>query len=110
MDGSVWRGLTFLTSLTPPFSSPKPEDEAQWCEIQTGPGYKKNTKHTLKRRETTVENQLKIAKLTLGEEKGGKSLGLSRELSMAREIASDQVLEDAAVGWVGHLWYVNTLM
>lgn len=39
---------------------------------------------TFNGRETTVEDQLKIAKVTLSEDEGGKLLGLGLELGLAR--------------------------
>lgn len=59
--------------------------------------------HTLQWRETTVHDQLKIAKLPLAENDGLETLGLIRELLAARSIACDQVLEDTSVWWVGHI-------
>jgi hypothetical protein len=56
----------------------------------------------LKRRETTVHNQLKIAQLTLVKNDSRQSLGLSRELVVARGIAGEEVLEDTTVRRVGH--------
>lgn len=58
--------------------------------------------HTLKRRETTVHDQLEITQLALREHDGGEGLGLSGELSLAGSIAGKQVLEDTTVGSVGH--------
>jgi hypothetical protein len=57
---------------------------------------------TFEGRETTVEDQLEIAELALGEDDGRKGLGLGGELIVAGSIAREQVLEDAAVRWVGH--------
>jgi hypothetical protein len=57
---------------------------------------------TLKRTETTVHNQFKIAQLALSEDDGGKSGGLGLELVVAGSIASDEVLEDTTVRSVGH--------
>lgn len=61
-----------------------------------------DVQRTLKRREATVEDQLKIAKLALGQDDGGQALSLGRELGVARRIASEQVLEDTTVGRVRH--------
>lgn len=58
--------------------------------------------HTFERRETTVEDQLEIAKVTLGEDESRELLRLGLELGLARQIASEEVLEDTAVGSVGH--------
>lgn len=58
--------------------------------------------HTFQRREATVHDQLKIAKLPLGESDGRERIGLRGELFVTRSIAGDQVLEDTAVGWIGH--------
>lgn len=51
---------------------------------------------TLQRREATVEDQLEIAKLPLGEDDGGEALGLVGELLAAGSIAGDKVLEETA--------------
>lgn len=48
--------------------------------------------HTFQRRETTIEDQLEIAKVTLRQGEGGKLLGLSQELGLARQIAGKEVL------------------
>jgi hypothetical protein len=57
---------------------------------------------TFNGREATVEDQLKIAKVTLSEDEGGKLLGLGLELGLARQIAGEEVLEDTTVRSVGH--------
>lgn len=57
---------------------------------------------TFKGREATVEDELKIAKLALGQHDGCQCLGLSGELGMARSVAGDQVLQDATMGRVRH--------
>jgi hypothetical protein len=57
---------------------------------------------TLKRRETTVHDQLQITQLALLEHDSGEGLGLSGELSLAGSIAGEKVLEDTTVGCVGH--------
>lgn len=57
---------------------------------------------TFKRREATVEDQLEITKLALGQDKSSERLGLSRELIVTRGIAGEQVLEDATVGGIRH--------
>jgi hypothetical protein len=57
---------------------------------------------TFQRRETAIEQQLEIAQLALAEEQSRQGLGLGRKLGMARQVSRDQVLEDAAVGRVGH--------
>lgn len=48
---------------------------------------------TFKRRETTIQDQFKIAKLALVKDNSRKLLGLSSEFLTARSIASDEVLE-----------------
>jgi hypothetical protein len=58
---------------------------------------------TFKRRETAIEQQLEIAELALAEEESREGLSFGRKLSVTRQIPRDQVLEDAAVGSVGHL-------
>lgn len=57
---------------------------------------------TLERRETAIENQLQVAKVALRQGQGGEGLSLLEELVVARGIAGKEVLEDAAVGRVGH--------
>jgi hypothetical protein len=59
-------------------------------------------RHTFEGRETTVEDQLQIAKLSLGQSDGRKSLGLGRELIVSGSISGEEILEDTSVGWVGH--------
>lgn len=59
-------------------------------------------RRTFERRETTVEDQLEIAKLSLGQSDGRKSLGLGVELLVAGSIAGEEILQDTAVRWVGH--------
>jgi hypothetical protein len=61
------------------------------------------SKRTLKRTETTVHDQFKIAQLALSEHDGGKSGGLGLELVVAGSIASDEVLEDTTVRSVSHI-------
>jgi hypothetical protein len=48
--------------------------------------------HTFKRRETTVKDKLKIAKVSLAEGKSRKLLSLRLELGLARQVASEKVL------------------
>jgi hypothetical protein len=62
----------------------------------------KQEAHTFERREATVEDQLKIAKVSLAESKSGEFLRLSLELGLARQIASEEVLKDTTVRSVGH--------
>lgn len=57
---------------------------------------------TFNGREATVEDQLKIAEVTLSEDEGGELLGLGLELGLARQIAGEEVLEDTTVRSVGH--------
>jgi hypothetical protein len=57
---------------------------------------------TLKRRETSRDDELKIAKLTLGEDDGLEGLGLLEELLVDGLIAGNKILEDSAVRSVGH--------
>lgn len=112
MADSVWRGSLLVQVHNPTIPVPVLQNRrmgARSCKVNQD-RTPTEQEHTFKRREATVENQLKIAKLTLGEEQGRESLGLSLKLSMARGIASDQVLEDAAVGRVGHLEYVKTVV
>jgi hypothetical protein len=51
-------------------------------------------KLTFKRRETTVQDEFKIAKLALVENDGGELLRLSSEFGATRGIAGDEILED----------------
>lgn len=64
---------------------------------------------TFKRRETAIEQQLEIAELALAEEQRREGLCFGRKLGMARQIAGDQVLEDAAVRRVRHFWDAGRL-
>jgi hypothetical protein len=48
--------------------------------------------HTFKRREATVEDKLKIAKVSLAEGKSRKLLSLRLELGLARQVTSEKVL------------------
>lgn len=67
-------------------------------------------RHTFNGGEATVEDQLEITEVTLGKDKGRKSLGLGTELSLARQVAGEEILEDPAVGSVGHcvcVWVVE---
>lgn len=48
--------------------------------------------HTFKRREATVKNKLKIAKVSLAEGKSRKLLSLRLELGLARQVAGEKVL------------------
>lgn len=57
---------------------------------------------TFERRETTVQDQFEIAKLSLAQDDGGKSLGLGGELIVSGSIPGKEILEDTAVRWVGH--------
>jgi len=58
--------------------------------------------HTFEGRETTVKDKLKIAKMSLAECEGRKLLSLSLELGLARQVTSEEVLEDTAMRSVGH--------
>jgi hypothetical protein len=60
------------------------------------------SQETFERREATVEDQLKIAKVSLAESKSRELLRLSLELGLARQIASEEVLKDTTVRSVGH--------
>jgi hypothetical protein len=63
---------------------------------------KQRRSRTFKGRETAIEDQFEVAKLSLGKDDRWKSLSLGRELSMAGSISCDQVLEDTTVGSVRH--------
>jgi hypothetical protein len=72
------------------------------------PKYRKQRgSRTFKGRETAIEDQFEVAKLSLGEDNRWESLSLGRELSMARSISCDQVLEDTTVGSVRHCVFVG---
>lgn len=58
---------------------------------------------TLQRTEATVHNQFEIAELALGEDGGRERLGLSGQLVVDGSIAGEEVLEDTAVGRIGHI-------
>lgn len=60
------------------------------------------SQETFERGEATIEDQLKIAKVSLAESKSGELLSLSFELGLARQVASEEVLKDTAVRSVGH--------
>jgi hypothetical protein len=53
---------------------------------------------TLQRRETTVDDELKIAKLALVQDDSGESLGLGGEFVTARSIAGNKILQDTTWG------------
>lgn len=79
------------------------------CSRQRGvqePGESRRTgqeqQRTFKRRETAGDEQFEIAELALREVESRKSLGLGLELSLTGRIPREEVLEDAAVGSVGH--------
>lgn len=57
---------------------------------------------TFKRGKAAVENQLEVAKVALRQDDGGQRLGFRGKLGLARKVAGKEVLEDAAVGSVGH--------
>lgn len=61
---------------------------------------------TFKWRKATVEDQLKIAKLTLSQDERSERLGLSCELIVTRSIAGEQVLEDTTVGRIRHFVWI----
>lgn len=63
-------------------------------------------RRTFKRGEAAIEDQLEIAEVALGKDESRELLSLDGILGLARQIASEEVLEDAAVGSVGHgcLW------
>jgi hypothetical protein len=65
-------------------------------------GTKRLRQLTLQRRETAIENQLQVAQVTLRQNQRRESLGFLQQLGLARQIARKEVLEDAAVGSVGH--------
>lgn len=58
---------------------------------------------TLERGEATVDDEFEIAQLTLGEDEVGKRVGFDEELGCDGSIADEEVLEDSAVGCVGHV-------
>lgn len=58
--------------------------------------------HTLKRREAAVKDELKIAKVALGQGESRELVGLGKELGLARRVTREEVLEDTAMGRVGH--------
>lgn len=58
--------------------------------------------HTFEGREATIEDQLEIAEVTLSQGEGRESLSLGLELGLAGQVASEEILKDAAVGSVGH--------
>lgn len=68
-----------------PFHSLLPVPDS--CNVQ------ENARLTFKRRETTVQDEFKIAKLTLIENNGRKLFSLLGELLAARSIAGNKVLE-----------------
>lgn len=57
---------------------------------------------TFKWRKATVEDQLEIAKLALGQDESSERLSLRCELIVTRGIAGEQVLEDTSVRGVRH--------
>lgn len=59
-------------------------------------------KHTFQRTETTIEDQLQIAKLPLCQDNGRQLLSFSRQLVMTGRITSKQVLEDPSMRFVRH--------
>ena len=61
---------------------------------------------TFQGRETAIEDQLKIAKLSLCQSDGGKLLGFLGQLTLPGSVARQQILKDTAMGRVGHLEYV----
>ena len=63
----------------------------------------KMSKLTFQRGETAIEDQLEIAKLSLAQDDGGKRLGFRSQLALPGGIARNQILEDSAMGRVGHL-------
>ena len=83
--GQEWRGASLATKTAPP--EKKNEGERS---------------HTFQRREAAIEDQLEIAKVSLIEDQSRELLRLINELGLARKIASEEVLEDAAVGRVRH--------
>lgn len=70
--------------------------DAENCAAAGRPARDKKKLRTLERRETTVENQLQVAKLPLRQDNGGQTLGLVGQLLSAGSIAGNEVLEDAA--------------
>ena len=60
---------------------------------------------TFKGGKSSVEDELQVAELPLSEGDGGESFGLPLELVMTGAIAGDEILEDAAMGWVGHCFF-----
>jgi hypothetical protein len=59
-------------------------------------------RHTLERGEAAVKDELEIAQVALGQGEGGELVGLGQELGVTRSVTDEEVLEDAAVGRVGH--------
>lgn len=59
---------------------------------EDGEGLRMTAAHTFKRRKATVEDELKIANVTLSKDKSGKLLGLGQKLGLARQIANEKVL------------------
>lgn len=58
--------------------------------------------HTLKRGETSGEDQFEITELTLSEDNGWESLSLDRELVVSWGIAGEEVLQDPTMWRVSH--------
>lgn len=71
--------------------------------IQDGKHEKSMIPLTFKWRKTTVQDQLEITKLALGQDESSEGLGLCCELIVTRSIAGEQVLEDTSVGGIRHL-------
>ena len=59
-------------------------------------------RHTFEGRETTVEDQLKIAELPVGEGDSGELLSLGSQLSLSREVSRQEILQLATMRRIGH--------
>jgi hypothetical protein len=60
------------------------------------------SQETFEGRETTVKDQLKIAKVSLAECKSRELLGLGLKLGLTRKVTSEEVLQDTTMRSVGH--------
>lgn len=58
--------------------------------------------HTFQRRKTAIDYEFKIAELPFCKDDSGQSLGLFAKLFATRGITSQQILQSAAMRFIGH--------
>jgi hypothetical protein len=102
MQAPRWPLIVCATSKSKSKSKKKKKKKKVATTAGTATSERQKAKHTFQGREAASEKQLKIAELALSQNNGRKSLCFRRKLGIAREVACEQVLEDATMRRVRH--------